>query len=699
LAPLANTVKIGALLPSPGGFSMRPQLCPGLVLALLAAGPPAFPRGLASTDVLRMQSAGDVAVASDGARLAYTVERSDRSGRPEKQLFVLTVAEGKSVRVGGENDTGGGAWFSPDGRWLAFKGKIDGKGGLHVARADGGGPRFLAEVQGTNSPLTHEGESVAWSPDSKRIAYVSAVPGPETAAMTGDPIVITRYIYKPDFAEGTTRFHDARRRHIFIVDADGGAPHALTAGDYEEHSIDWSPDGAEIVCISNREPDPDLFYNPDVFAVRVADGRLRRITATESAEYRPRFSPDGRTILFLGTRRGLTDLETTMEDTHVWTMAADGSARRELGAAVDNRQYDAVFSPDGSSVYFTVQERGLVKLFRIPTAGGAAEAVVSERGRVTSFALGPRGALAYTFTSDRDLAQLYVRDANAPARRLTELNADLLAGVEIAPVESFTFVSADFKWDVEAFLTKPLDLLPDGKHPLVVMIHGGPHGAQGPAFSFKSQFYAGRGYATLQVNFRGSTSYGQKFADAVFGDQNGQEAMDVLYGVSAALRRNPWIDRDRMGVEGGSYGGQLSCWLVTQTPIFKAAIPLAPIVNNLSYNYMTYYNQYEEMEWGACPHQGNLMDVLWERSALKHVAAVKTPTMLIHGENDNDVPIAESEQFYVALRDVGVEAVLVRYPREGHGLREGKHLVDLMDRSVAWYEKHFAAGPSRFAPR
>ena len=129
----------------------------------------------------------------------------------------------------------------------------------------------------------------------------------------------------------------------------------------------------------------------------------------------------------------------------------------------------------------------------------------------------------------------------------------------------------------------------------------------------------------------------------------------MLYGASAALRRNPWIDRDRLGVEGGSYGGQLSAWLITQTPIFKAAIPAAAITNIISYNYMTYYNQYEEMTWGMRPHQGNLMDVLWERSALKHVAKVRTPTMLVHGENDNDVPIAEAEQFYIALRDVGVD--------------------------------------------
>jgi dipeptidyl aminopeptidase/acylaminoacyl peptidase len=225
---------------------------------------------------------------------------------------------------------------------------------------------------------------------------------------------------------------------------------------------------------------------------------------------------------------------------------------------------------------------------------------------------------------------------------------------------------------------------------MIVMIHGGPHGQQGPGFNFKSQFYAGRGYATLQVNFRGSTGYGQRFADAVFADQNGQEAMDVLYGTSAALRRNPWIDPKRVGVEGGSYGGQLSSWLITQTPMYAAAIPLAAITNIISYNYMTYYNQYEEMEWGMRPHQGNLMDVLWERSALKQVAKARTPAMMVHGENDNDVPIAEAEQFYIALRDVGVDAVMVRYPREGHGLREPKHIVDLMDRSVAWYEKHFA---------
>jgi len=273
---------------------------------------------------------------------------------------------------------------------------------------------------------------------------------------------------------------------------------------------------------------------------------------------------------------------------------------------------------------------------------------------------------------------------------MTDLNADVLRGKPLADVESFTFVSNDNKFEVEAFLTKPIGLAEGTRHPLIVNIHGGPHGQQGPAFNFKNQVYAARGWATLMVNYRGSTGYSQAFSDAVFADQNGNEGQDVLYGVSAALRRYPWIDRDRLGVEGTSYGGQLSTWLITQTNIFKAAIPTAAITNIISYNYMTYYNQYEAMEWGVYPHQGNLMDTLLQRSSIRHVANAHTPTMLMHGENDNDVPIAEAEQFYIGLKDVGTEAVMVRYPREGHGIRESKHVVDSIDRSIRWYEKHFS---------
>ena len=669
--------------------SPRPRFATAVAVSITLTPLAGMARPLLSSDYTKLRSVEAVAFSPDGERIAYTVQRNDMTGRPEAQLVLLRVADGSSTTVGQEKDTATHPVWSPDGRWIAFRGKTGGKEGLMVVGREGGAPRFLATMQGTNSAVTYEGNAIAWSPDSKRLAYVSATPGPEAEAASGDPVVITRYRYKPDYGEGNTRFNDNRRRHVFVVDLGGGEPRALTSGVYEEHSIDWSPDGKEILCVSNREPDPDLFYNPDLFAIRVIDGSLRRLTATESAEFMPRWSPDGRSIAFLGTRRGLTDLETDMEDPHVWLMTADGSGRRELGAAIDNRQLAPAFAPDGRSVFAPVPERGDVHLYRIPVDGASPQRILGDEGRVGDFSVSRSGDIAFAFTGTRDLAQLFLHASSGANRRLTDLNAPVLASVDLAPVERLSFRSADFRFDVEALLTLPSGRTADSKHPLILMIHGGPHWFQGAAFNFKSQFYAARGWATLQVNYRGSTSYGQAFADAVFGDQNGQEAMDVLYGVSASLRRNPWIDRDRLGIEGGSYGGQLTCWLITQTGQFKAAIPLAPIVNNVSYNYTTYYNMYEEMEWGMKPHQGDLMDRLWERSALKHVGKVRTPTMLVHGENDNDVPIGESEQFYIALKDVGVEAVMVRYPREGHGLAEPKHVVDLMERSAAWYERHF----------
>jgi dipeptidyl aminopeptidase/acylaminoacyl peptidase len=642
--------------------------------------------GLQSGDLLKLRSVAAVQLSPDATRVAYVIENNDGAGRPYGQLWVMTLADGKTVRFGGEEASSNPEW-SPDGQWIAYRGRVGDKTGLAVTRSDGSGARFVAEMAGTNAPLPGTGKTIAWSPDNKRIAFVSAVPGPETADATGDPVVITRYLYKPDAAEGLTRFNDNRRLHLFVADLASSRVEQITDGNHYEHSIDWSPKG-ELLFLSNRDADEDEFFNYDLFAVEAGNkSAVRRLTATESNEYRPRWSPDGSMVAFEATKRGLTDRETTMEDTHVWVMKADGTGRRELGV-VDNRQGPPGWTPDGTALMFTVQERGHVRLYRVPVSGGKPEVVVSERGTVGSFSIA-KNTIAYTLATPTDQAELYIRVGTAAPRRVTDLNAAVLGGQRLAEVEPFTFISNDNKFEVEAFLTKPVGLNESARYPLIVNIHGGPHGQQGPAFNFKNQVYAAHGWATLMVNYRGSTGYGQAFADAVFADQNGNEGQDVLYGVSAALRRYPWIDRNRLGVEGTSYGGQLSTWLITQTNIFKAAIPTAAITNIISYNYMTYYNQYEAMEWGVYPHQGNLMDTLLQRSSIRHVANAHTPTLLMHGENDNDVPIAEAEQFYIALKDVGTEAVMVRYPREGHGIRESKHVVDQIDRSIRWYEKHF----------
>jgi dipeptidyl aminopeptidase/acylaminoacyl peptidase len=640
-----------------------------------------------ASDWLKLRSVGAVQLSPDGARIAYTIARNVSRG-PLGQLWIMNLADNKSISLSAGDDPSGNPEWSPDGKWIAYSGRLGGNSGLIVARADGSEKKFIAHLDGTNAPLPTTGKTVTWSPDSKQIAYVSSQPGPETADATGDPIVITRYLYKPTAGEGNSHFNDNKRLHIFIADVATAKSRQLTTGTHYEHSIDWAPDGKQIAFISNREPNEDQFFNYDLLTLDATTGEMTRLTTTESAEYRPHYSPDGKTIVYEATKRGLTDLETTMEDTHVWLIDADGKNRRELAAAIDNRQGEPGWSSDGKSVLFTVQERGEVHLYKMPAAGGQATAVVKDHGSIGSWST-HGDQIAYSFSTPGDLAELYLKTGDGPAKKLTDLNREEFANKTVEKVESLTFISNDNKWTVEAYLTYPADFRADRKYPLILNIHGGPHGQQGPAFNFKNQVYASKGWATLMVNYRGSTGYGQAFTDAVFADQNGNEGQDVLYGLSAAMRRNSWIDRDRLGIEGTSYGGQLSAWLITQTNMFKAAIPTAAIINIISYNYMTYYNQYEQMEWGAFPHQGNLMDVLWERSALKHVANVHTPTMLVHGENDPDVPIAEAEQYYIALRDVGNDAIMVRYPREGHGVREPGHTVDFIERSIKWYEKYF----------
>jgi dipeptidyl aminopeptidase/acylaminoacyl peptidase len=664
----------------------RNLFCSILIALVVAAT--ARAQVLASSDLARLKNVGAAVISPDGRSIAYTVVVRDSPGRPSGQLWVMDLGTGKSVRLGGDKPAGGPVW-SNDGKWIAFQGFEGDKHGLIVAHPDGSGALYLARLAGTNSPLPGMGNDLAWSPDGKRIAFVSSIADDRAAEAAGDPMVISRYLYKPDAGEGMTRFNDNQRLHIFTVDLSSHETRQVTQGNFDEHSIDWSPDGKRIVFASNREPNQDEFFNYDLFTLELSDNSIHRLTATESNEYDPRWSPDGQHIAFRGTSRGLTDRETTMEDTHVWVMNADGSNRREIGAAIDNRQGAPAWAADGNAVYCTVQERGSLHLVKLPIAGAPPDYLVKDPGIVGSWSVAASGALAYSFTGTGDAAELFYQAGSAAPRRLTDLNHGLLEGKTIAPVEPFSFASNDNKFQVEAFLTQPVAMAPGGKYPMIVVIHGGPHGSNGPAFNFRNQVYAGHGFAVLNVNYRGSTSYGQKFSDAVFGDQDGNEGQDVLYGVSAAVRRYLWIDRERLGIEGVSYGGQLTDWLITQTNEFKAAIPTAGITNLVSYNYMTYYNQYEEMEFGQFLHQGNLMDVAWERSALKHVAAAHTPTLILHGENDNDVPIAEAEQFFVALKDVGVETVLVRYPREGHGLAETKHQIDSMDRSMAWYEKHF----------
>jgi len=659
--------------------------------------------GLTSADLYQLQSVADVQLSPDATHVAYSITHNERPGRPYSDTWIKDLATGKVTKLNG----GSGPRWSRDGRWVAYVGRIEEGAGLIVSDQNGEGERLVAHIDGTNHPLPTSGESVAWSPDGRYLAYVSSAPGPEADDANGDPMVITRYLYKPTATEGLTRFNDNKRLHLFVADVATRRVRQLTTGSFYEHSVDWSPKGNEIVFVSNHEANADKTFNYDLFTVRVADATVRRLTNTKAAEYVPVWSPDGSRIAFSGTKRDLTSSETTMEDTHVWVMNADGSNRVEIGESIDNRQGSPQWSPDGKFVYFSVQERGSSKLVRMaapPWRAGASapasatakavafqepspETVVAMPGSLGSWSLA-KNLVAYSFTTPGEPSELFLKDGATEPQQLTTLNKDLLTAKSIAPVEAFTFKSFDGT-EIEAFLTRPGSSGSTRSVPLIAMMHGGPHAQQGPAFNAKAQVYAGIGWASLMVNYRGSTGYGQKLTDLIFKDQNGGEAKDVLAGVDAALARYAWLDGDRMGVEGGSYGGQLANWLVTQTTRFKASVPGWGISNLITQNYLSYYHDYLAVEYGAFPHEQGVIDQLWERSAIRYANKVKTPTLFLHGENDNDVPIAEAEQFFIALKDVGVDTMMVRYPREGHGLRETKHVVDALDRSIAWYKKYF----------
>ena len=232
---------------------------------------------------------------------------------------------------------------------------------------------------------------------------------------------------------------------------------------------------------------------------------------------------------------------------------------------------------------------------------------------------------------------------------------------------------------------KPVGWRASERYPLILSIHGGPHGMYGYAFNPAFQVYAAQGYAVLYLNPRGSSGYGQKFSDGTLNEWGGGDYRDLMAGVDEALRRYSWIDRDRLGVTGGSYGGFMTNWIITQTARFKAAVSVASVSNLISFYSTSLYQDLIHAEFGGFPWDN--YELLWQWSPLRYVKQALTPTLFIHGEQDNDVHITQAEEMYMALRRRGVETVFVRYPREGHGLREPKHRVDALERTLAWFDK------------
>lgn len=662
----------------------------------IAQTPPAAaqaPRPLTPEDTLAIQEIGEIQIAPDGSAILFTVSRTNlQTNRVESALMLWRPGQAAPVGIVGGAGAASIRW-APDSKRFAFiaPGGHSPGAAIHTMDLTTSTPMYgkkeICPIERGNSFLSKAGNGLSWSPDGSRIAFTGTN---EPAPKPADPLVITRLQYKT-----RTAFSDNRRSHIFVVPADGGTPQAVTTGQFDEHSISWGGDGSEIVFLSNREKDPDANLNYDIYAVRTASGELRRVTNTPGVEMDPKVSPDGRSIAYIATTRPITTIDSVAEDAHVFAIPFAGGQARELNHALDRRSGSPEWTPDGKWVLFTAADRGRTVLYRVPAEGGAAVAVFDRPAQAGPLSVAATGALAFGVTDPsmpRELFRLDSPLSTSAPQQLTTVNAALLKRWPLVKPQTITFKSFDGT-GVEGWLYPALTAT--GRAPMILSIHGGPHGAYGYAFNASFQLNASRGYATLALNPRGSTGYGQAFTDGCVNNWGGGDYKDLMAGVDHVLATHPEIDGARLGVMGGSYGGFMTNWVITQTPRFKVAVSSASLSNLISFYATSLYQDLVHAEFDGFPWEGRNFETLWKWSPLAHVKNVVTPTMFIHGEQDNDVHITQAEEMYTAMRRRGIEAVLVRYPREGHGLREPKHQLDRNVRTLQYMDKFLMPGGSK----
>jgi dipeptidyl aminopeptidase/acylaminoacyl peptidase len=637
-------------------------------------------RPIVPEDLLSLREVSDVRLSPSAAEIAFVLTTIDKpNDREISNLWIVPSTGGPAKQITDGVSSDSSPRWSPDEKYIAFASNRGGHSGLWTVDIKTGESQSIAPWPHRDFYISKPSEMMAWSPDSKEIAFAAAEP--EGSPQMIDPRVITRAQYKSRQA-----FSDDLRTQIFSVSIVDHKVRQLTQGNYDAHSLSWSSRG-EIAFLANRDPDPDANFHYDIYVVNPQTGAERQLSTAAGVAFSPVWSPDGNSIAYLATTRKVTTIDSIAEDTHVWLMGRDGGAGKSISDKLDRRASSPIWSSDSQHVYFLAANFGESNIYEASLNGASPRAVVQGAASVRSFSV-VGSNLAYTRTDDRTPIEVWLAGADgANPHAVSSFNTELVKKWELSTPQMFWFDSFD-QTRVQGWLIPPLNASRNKQYPLILVVHGGPHGMYGYNFDLTYQAEASRGYGILYINPRGSAGYGQVFSDGCVKDWGGGDFKDLMSGLDYAIAHNPWIDSKNLAITGLSYGGYMTNWAITQTQRFKAAVASGSLSNLIAFYGTSLYQDLIHTEFNGMPWDGDNYDLLWKHSPLAFVKNVKTPTLFIHGERDNDVPISEAEQMYTALRRRGIEAEFLRYPREGHGLREPIHRVDQIKRSLAWFDKY-----------
>jgi len=632
------------------------------LLAVLCAGARSAPstpaKPLTPEMTLDRWSLGDLQLSPDGNQAALVVSEPAKPAGQRRNIWIYDFATRNLKQFTSSAKADTRPRWSPDGRTLAFLSNRDGESQIYLISVDGGEARPLTESKTGIS-------SFEWAPDGKRLAFETTAPKTEEEEKKEKEKDDARVVGKP---EG--------RALLQVVDVGSKVPRTLVQGAWRIAQYVWTPDGASLVVTATDNHREELF-SEKIFRVNAADGKMTLVAAPSGPFGNIKVSPDGRMLAYAGSRGDGPD----PHDIVVQPLGG-GETRNLTARSIDRPVGSFVWEDPGT--LFAQAETGFGNAFFAVTLDGKAE----KSGWTPSILAGSwvkgKNGLAFVGESATQVPELWVASAPGRAEKASHFNK-AWDDVKLHKPEIIRYPSFDKK-EIEASLIRPEGTAPGAKLPAVILVHGGPTGAWTDRFDAWGQLLAARGFVVLSPNVRGSTGYGYDFMVINRYDWGGGDFKDVMAGADWLIKK-AIADPGRLGIGGWSYGGYMAAWAVTQTTLFKASVSGAPMTD-LASEYGTEAAGVNIGDTWALGNPYENLPLFNARSPVTFVKKVRTPTLLLCGENDATDPVEQCYQFHRGLRHYGVETEFVVYPREGHGPREEKHRIDVLNRVAGWFEKY-----------